>query len=472
MTENLYPVQPILIVDDEIQILTSYKIALKTAGITHIVSCQDPREALPLLERIEPAVILLDLSMPHIKGDQLLAAVKLEYPEIPVIIITGNDELETAVDCMKTGAFDYLLKPFEKNRLITSITRALELRELTNENIRLKERFLSNLLENPDAFSKIITANRQMKDLFQYSEAISKSSQPILITGESGVGKELMADAVHKLSGRKGALVPLNIAGIDDHAFSDTLFGHAKGAYTGAVNVREGLMAKAGGGTIFMDEIGELSLDAQVKLLRLIQEREYYPLGTDLPKSTDAKIIVATNRDLRAAQKAGTFRKDLYYRLTAHQIHIPPLRDRIDDLPLLLDYFFEEAAEDFGKKKPAYPHELLVLLKNYRFPGNIRELRSMVFDAVAGHGEKKISLSRFKSHIDQESKSNPMSIADGKESGANWLSENALLPTIEEANHTLIETALKRTGGNRSMAARLLGISRQRLLRHLKSSTE
>lgn len=468
MTEYLNPVRPILLVDDEIQMLTGCEIALKSSGFTHLFSCQDPREVLSLTGRLEPAAILLDLNMPHISGDRLLAMLQLEYPEIPAIIVTGNDELEIAVECMKNGAFDYILKPFEKSRLIASVTRALELRELTYENMRLKEQFLSNCLENPDAFSKIITANPKMRALFQYAEAISKSSQPILITGESGVGKELMADAIHKLSGRKGAFVAVNIAGIDDHAFSDTLFGHAKGAFTGAVNVRKGLLANAAGGSIFMDEIGELAIESQVKLLRLIQEKEYYPLGADIPKSTDAQILVGTNRDLIAAQKSGTFRKDLYYRLTAHHIHIPPLRDRMDDLPLLLDHFFEEAATDFGKKKPSYPAELIILLENYSFPGNIRELRSMVFDAVAGHGKKKIAMSRFKSRIDRELQSNPISMPDRKEGDASWLPGNVPLPTLEEANRTLIESALQRTGNNHSMAARLLGISRQRLLRHLK----
>lgn len=468
MTLNLNPLQPVLLVDDEAQILTSFEIALRAAGITHIKSCRDPREVLSLIPDLEPAAILMDLNMPHFTGDKILAEIQIQHPEIPVVIITGNNELETAVHCMKIGAFDYILKPVERNRLVTCVSRALAHRELTDENMRLNERFLSDRLENPGAFSKIITADQTMKSLFQYAEAISKSSQPVLITGESGVGKELMADAIHTLSGRSGAFVPVNAAGIDDHAFSDTLFGHTKGAFTGAETVRKGLLANAVGGTIFLDEIGDLAMESQVKLLRLIQEREYYPLGADMPQSTDAQIVVATNQDLHAAQISGKFRKDLYFRLTAHKIHIPPLRERIGDLPFLLDHFFEEAAKDFDKKKPAYPEELLVLLKNYHFPGNIRELRSMVFDAVAGHQKKKISMSRFQARIDQESKPGATANPSPMDSNIAWFPQNAPLPTLKEANAALIEIALKRSGGNRSMAARLLGISRQRLLRHLK----
>jgi DNA-binding NtrC family response regulator len=471
MIQNLYPANPVLVVDDEVEILSSVGIALRSAGISHVISCRDSREVIPLLARQEVGVILLDLTLPHITGKELLNAIRMEYPEIPVIIVTGNDELENAVHCMKTGAFDYMVKPVEKSRLISGVIRAIEIRELANENKRLQERFLTDTLEFPEAFSEIVTADTRMHALFQYAEAISKSTQPILITGESGVGKELMAKAVHLLSGRKGAFVPVNVAGIDDPIFSDTLFGHVRGAFTGADTLRKGLVETAAGGTLFLDEIGELATESQVRLLRLIQEREFYPVGADLPKSTDAQVIAATNQDLKTTQTSGRFRKDLYFRLTAHHIHIPPLRERLGDLPLLLDHFFETAANDFGKKKPAYPEELLVLIKNYHFPGNVRELRSMVYDALAGHQAKKISMARFKAHIDTES-GGKSDRYEELERNAFRFPENLPLPTLARANQTLIEEALKRAGGNRSIAARLLGISRQRLLRHLKAEDE
>lgn len=471
MTQTLYPSSPVLVVDDEVEILTSVGIALRSAGITHVISCGDSREVMPLLASREISAILLDLTLPHVTGKELLSAIRMDYPEIPVVIVTGNDELENAVHCMKTGAFDYMVKPVEKSRLISGVTRAIEMRELAYENRRLKERFLTDTLEHPEAFSGIVTADTKMHALFQYAEAISKSSQPILITGESGVGKELMAKAIHLLSHRKGLFVPVNVAGIDDHIFSDTLFGHVRGAFTGADSLRKGLVETAAGGTLFLDEIGDLSMESQARLLRLIQEREYYPLGADLPKSTDTQVIVATNRDLKTAQSNGTFRKDLYFRLTTHHLHLPPLRDRLNDLPLLLDHFLEEAASVFGKKKPAYPEELLVLMKNYVFPGNVRELRSMVYDALAGHQARKISMERFKAHIDKESGEQKVM---EKESDGDclWFPQHLSLPTLAQAEQALIGEALKRAGGNRSIAARFLGISRQRLMRHLKSDEE
>lgn len=468
MAQNQYPNDPVLVVDDEPNIITSVTVALRTGGVTHIQSCQDARQVMPFLSRQEVAVILLDLTMPHISGEELLVSIQAEYPKIPVVVVTGNNELECAVNCMKLGAFDYMVKPVEKSRLISGVMRAIELQELANENRALKERFLSGNLENPEAFSDMVTVNSRMRSVFQYAEAIAKSLQPILITGESGVGKELMARALHRLSDRKGRFVPVNLAGLDEQVFSDTLFGHRKGAFTGADSARDGLIEKAIGGTLFLDEIGDLKNEMQVKLLRLIQEREYYPVGADLPKSTDAQIILATNRNLQQALKEGWFRKDLYFRLTAHQIDVPPLRDRMDDIPLLLAHFLEEAANEFGKKVPAYPPELITLLRNYNYPGNVRELKAMVFDAVAGHQTKKISMERFKLHIDKETATDAVRVVP-KNPGMFWQEAHLPLPTLSQANQMLIQEALKRTDDNRTMAARMLGISRQRLLRQLKT---
>ncbi len=301
---------------------------------------------------------------------------------------------------------------------------------------------------------------------------IEDRATDVLAERARAASKELMAKTIHKLSNRQGQFVSVNVAGIDDNIFSDTLFGHLKGAFTGADKMRKGLVETASGGTLLLDEIGDLSSDSQVKLLRLLQEHEYFPLGSDLPKMTDARVIVITNQDLQALRKSDRFRKDLYYRLHSHSIHIPPLRERLDDLPLLVDYFLEEVSHSFGKKKPSLPDGLIMLLSNYHFPGNIRELQAMIYDAVSDHKSKRLSMDRFKSHIDQERSTAKTGSYQSSPRHDSWFTGSRYLPTIDEAGKLLITEAMKRTNGNQSMAARLLGISRQRLARHLKSITK
>lgn len=464
-----YPSIPVLLVDDEIEILKSFSIALRTGGIKNLICCQDSRNVLPILSRQKIGAILLDLTMPYISGKELLHLITRDFPEIPIIVITGNYEVDMAVQCMKSGAFDYMVKPIEKSRLLSGIRRVIEIRELQDENRMLKKSMLTGRLKNQKAFSEIITNNKSMISLFQYVESIATSPQPVLITGETGVGKELMVKPIHTLSNRPGLFVSVNVAGIDENIFSDTLFGHVKGAFTGAHKMRKGLIEKASGGTLFLDEIGDLRPDSQVKLLRLLQEREYFPVGSDVSKKTDARIIVTANKDLQAQQESGSFRKDLYYRLCSHSIHIPPLRERLDDLSLLIDYFLETTSQSLGKKKPTIPDELIILLSNYHFPGNIRELQSMIHDAVSNHKSKKLSLDRFKANMDQKHYSNRMDSLHFCPHGLCFTGSEPL-PTLGEANRLLFEEAMKRSRNNQSMAARLLGISRQRLARNLKNN--
>ena len=340
-----FPALPVLLVDDEAQFLFSASLSLNSEGIDNVIQCQDSREVMSILSEEDFSVVVLDMLMPHLSGWDLLPTIVRDFPDIPVIIITAVNEVKTAVDCMKEGTFDYLVKPVDKVRLVTTVQRAIEVRELRDENTRLKDYLLSDKLEQPDVFSEIITQNPVMRSIFQYIEAIAANPLPVLITGETGVGKELVAKALHRLSGRTGDLVTVNVAGLDDHLFADTLFGHKKGAFTGADTARDGLVEQASGGTLFLDEIGDLSVESQVKLLRLLQEGKYYPLGEDVPKLTDARIIVATNRDIDSLMKAETFRRDLYYRLQTHHIHVPPLRDRRDDLPLLVEHFLDKAGK-------------------------------------------------------------------------------------------------------------------------------
>ncbi len=467
---------PILIVDDDERIVKGTALLLRSAGITEVISLTDSREVMPLLHRQKVAVILLDLQMPNLSGDELLVKIKDEFPEIPVIIETANDELDIAIQCMQAGAFDYQVKPVERNRLVSSVLRAMEIRNLQSELHTLKTHLLEGKLPNETTFTEIITCEKNMRSLFQYIEAIAPSDQPVLITGETGTGKELFAKAVHRASDRNGKLVTVNVAGLDDTVFSDTLFGHVKGAFTGAERMREGLIAQAAEGTLFLDEIGDLELSSQIKLLRLLQDQTYYSLGSDHLQRSTARIVVATNHDLATAIRKKTFRKDLYYRLRAHQINLPPLRERKQDLPLLLNHFVEKACASLEKNKLAIPQELYTLLSNYIFPGNVRELETMVFDAIARNQANVLSLQSFKKIIGEEYSTQFTDTIMDDDIGNLAKLFPYRLPSLKEAEQLLIKEAMQRAEENQGIAATMLGISRQalnkRLVRERQDSEE
>jgi DNA-binding NtrC family response regulator len=466
MNDSLYPSFGVLLVDDEAPWLRSLSMTLEGPGaITNILQCSDSREVMDILAGRDIGLILLDLTMPHLSGEELLAMVASEHPEVAVIVLSGMNQIETAVRCMRLGAFDYLVKTAEEDRILDSVRRAIRMQELQRENREMRRRFLNDRLERPEAFAGIITGNKAMRSVFQYIEAVAGTTQPILITGESGVGKELVARAVHALGRSRGTLVAVNVAGLDDNVFTDTLFGHTRGAFTGADEARKGMVEQAAEGTLFLDEIGDLSLASQVKLLRLLQEGEYYPLGSDLPRQLKARIVVATHQDLAAKRAAGGFRKDLYYRLRAHHVHIPALRERKDDLPLLLDRFLDEAAQTLGKKRPSYPKELLTLLANYSFPGNVRELRSMVFDAMSVHTARMLSMAPFIRAMEEQGEE-PEPVASGGDQ--NVFAPCEQLPSLGEAVDQLITEAMRRADRNQTIASRLLGISQPALSKRLK----
>lgn len=468
MSEILYPQFKVLLVDDEAPWLRSLCMTLEgPGGITNIVTCQDSREVPAILEQQQVGLVLLDLTMPHLSGEELLKTIMAEYPEVTVIVLSGMNQLEAAVRCMRLGAFDYLVKTVDEERILEAVRRAVTVQELRLENHEMRSRLLDSRLEHPEAFREIVTLNATLLSIFKYIEAVAKGRQPILITGESGVGKELIARAVHSLSRAAGPLIAVNVAGLDDNVFADTLFGHLRGAFTGADSVRRGMVEQAEGGTLFLDEIGDLSLISQVKLLRLIQEGEYYPLGSDTPRRLQARIVVATHCDLQAKQHSGQFRTDLYYRLRSHHVHIPPLRERKDDLPLLLDFFLREACQEFDKKVPTYTKELITLLNNYSFPGNMRELKSMVYDAVSLHTSKMLSMNSFIQAMGMKVASQPEVDIENKE-GFNPFTVCEDLPTMNEAIDLLLAESMRRSDNNQTQAARILGISQPALCKRLK----
>lgn len=457
----------VLLVDDEPEILYGEKIVLQAEKIRTIHTAQNGLEVMPILAEKEIAVVVLDLSMPGMTGGELLKEIVGEHPEIPVIIMTANNDVETAVDCMKNGAFDYIVKPLDKNKFSATVKKAFENFLLQREVTLLKRHILEGKLQNPDAFSPIITKNNQILAIFSYAEAIAISPQPVLITGETGVGKELLAQAIHTLCGISGAFVAVNIAGLDDNMFSDTLFGHKKGAFTGAEAAREGLVSQAENGSLFLDEIGDMQESSQIKLLRLLQEHTYYPLGSDIPKQSNTRVIVATNQDIKSLMEAKKFRKDLFFRLRTHHIHIPPLRERIDDIPLLTDHFLNEASQALHIKKPAVPPQLYTLLSNYAFPGNLRELQGMIYDAVARHKSGILSMESFKNIIGNEIGPDTPGAQISDASARLNIDISKSFPTLDEAEKVLISEALKLADGNQGIAASMLGITRQALNKRL-----
>ncbi|HUM90766.1 MAG TPA: sigma-54 dependent transcriptional regulator [Candidatus Competibacter sp.] len=461
-----YSHHPVLVVDDDEISLLLTREALLRVGLSDIRICQDSRQVRAMLARAPVEILFLDLTMPHIGGEELLSVVSQEYPRMLVVILTATEDVETAVRCIKQGAFDYLTKPIDLGRLATVVKNALVFRELHQENVVLRQRAIARSPHRSDVFAGIVTRNPQMHSLFQYAETIAPTNESVLITGETGVGKDLLAQAIHAASGRRGDFVAVNVAGLDDTIFADTLFGHGKGAFTGAERARQGLVERAAAGTLLLDEIGDLTVASQTKLLRLLQEGDYFPLGQDSPRRSAARIISATNQDLWQVVKQGLFHKDLNYRLRIHHLHLPPLRERLDDLPLLLNHFAEEAAMPLRKPKPRVPERLTRLLEGYSFPGNIRELRMMVFEAVSRTTSKTLLLEPFERYIDQQQVKQGFSPDLGDALAP--LQRSAALPTLKQATEQLVREALRRCNGNQTAAARLLGISQQAVSKRLK----
>jgi len=439
--------------------------------MNNIMTCQDSRQVIDLLRRKPAEVLLLDLTMPNIGGEELLTMVNFEFPDIPVLVVTGSVDVETAVRCMKSGAFDYVVKPVEEGRLLAAVSRGIAFRELKRENLALKQHILSDTLQKPEAFSSVVTVNKKLLAIFQYIESIAQTSQPVLITGETGTGKELISKAIHYASGRAGNFVVVNVAGLDDNVFSDTLFGHVRGAFTGANEARRGLIETASGGTLILDEIGDLSTESQVKLLRFLQDGEYLPLGQDEPKQTPVRVVAVTNKAPSELKEKGPFRKDLYFRLQTHHIHIPPLRERMDDIPVLVDHFLEASSDVLKKKKPTVPSQLFTLLGTYSYPGNVRELEAMVFDAMTRHKSGMLSMGVFRSHVVKET-GNGLPRSESVREDVDGIMFPRNLPTIKQTTKSLVAEAMKRANGNQSIAASMLGVSQQALSKRLKQERE
>jgi two-component system, NtrC family, response regulator HydG len=455
----------VLIVDDETNTLKACATLLKMNGLKDVVTESDSRRVLDIMNAGGIDVVILDLFMPHVSGMELLPRLRELHPQVPVIVVTAAYEVERAVECIKSGASDYLVKPVEHERMLIALRKAFECAALAGQVASLRDHLVEDHLDYPAVFEEIVSGNRKMRAIFQYLEVIAKSPQPVLITGESGTGKELVTRAIHRLSGCKGELVSINLAGLDDTMFSDTLFGHKRGAFTGADQLRDGLIVKAANGMILLDEIGDLGESSQIRLLRLIQEREFYPVGSDTPRKSETRIVCASNKDLKELVAQGRFRNDLYFRLNVHHVDLPPLRNRKEDLPLLLEHFIRQAAKTLAISPPSYPKELLDLLAVYHFPGNVRELQGIVFDAVARSKSGKLSQEPFRKVMSggrTQATVPPTPTITGQDPRQGMLEEIwGHFPTLAEAENYLIEVAMSIAKGNQGTAATMLGLKRQ-----------
>jgi DNA-binding NtrC family response regulator len=438
----------ILVVDDEQVTLTTMRLLLRRRGFKNVEVCNNGREAIEKIKGKDFDLVLLDLLMPEIDGLQVLESTKPFKPRTEFIILTAVDDVTTAVKAIQLGAYDYLVKPVENERLLLSIERAYE--RLGFMAGRYHDFTAGDKDATADVFSDIITQCGRMKDLLSYAKIMARSVNPILITGESGTGKELLAGGIHRAGpSAKGPFVAVNLSSVPESLFESQIFGHIKGAFTGAEKDHKGFFEQANGGTLFLDEIGEIPAHLQVKLLRVLEEKAVTRIGDTRTVSLDVRIVSATNQDLSKACQEGRFRLDLMYRLNSAHIHLPPLREREGDIPLLTGFFLKKACALHAKEISGFSREALEILKEQGYPGNIRELAQIV--------EKAVLLCR--SPLIQ-----PEDL--GMESSPLILSEPRL-SSLKEANERHIAHVLAHTKGSRKAAAEILGLSVRQLRRRL-----
>lgn len=443
----------ILIIDDEKNIRDIFSLLLEEKNYS-VQTAENGKQGLIKSLSFNPDVILLDMNMPDYSGIEVLAKIKEKAPAAEVVIITAFGTIQNAVEATKLGAYDYLEKPVDNDELLLLISRALEVKRLRREVSELKSELSARY-----QFSNIIGTSGTMNSIFQMMEKVALVDGTVLITGESGTGKELIARAIHFKSPRKdGPFVVVNCGAIPKDLIESEFFGHVKGAFTDAKEEKTGKFELANTGTIFLDEVGELSQEAQVKLLRVLGEKEIVKIGGSETSSIDVRVIAATNRVLEDGIRDGVFREDLYWRLAVLSIHVPPLRERKEDIPLLCEYFIEKFNRELGKNTKGVTPETLNMLKNYDWPGNIREMESVIYETLvmSEHSEieeKDMPLRIRVKAVDEEN------MFFGKGQPMNQMIQNI----TEKKEINFIEKALQESGGNRTKAAQILGVSRKTL---------
>lgn len=447
MTDSL----DLLIVDDEEVALNNLEHVLRKEGYA-VTASQSGPEALHLLEKREFDLVLTDLRMEMVDGMQILELTKELYPDTEVIMITGYATVDSAIEAMKAGAYHYIAKPYKLDEVRKVVKEAVEKRQLKRENFRLKEH-----LKFFHGEARLITDNRKMKKLLETAAQVATSDSNIVICGESGTGKELLAKFVHSTSNRRnGPLMSINCGAFQEELLANELFGHEKGAFTGATEKKKGLVEIADGGTLFLDEITEMTPTMQVKLLRVIQEKEVLRVGGTKPVKVDVRFIAATNRDLQEEVKEGHFRQDLFFRINVVSLLIPPLAERKDDLPLLILHFVKKYSTMINKNVVNVSPEVIDILSQYDFPGNVRELENIIERGVALTNKDTIEVM----HLPEDLRGVvPHTFRKSSDGG---------IPTLVEQEKSYIEWVLKETDYNKTEAAKMLGIDRVSLWRKLK----
>ncbi len=452
----------ILIVDDEVAIRKALERFL--AGLKYSVhTASDGEEALGVLKNETIDLALVDLVMPKMDGVELIRRMKREQPDIVPIVLTGFGTITSAVDAMKAGAYHYLTKPFELDDIAALIGTALEHKQLKVEN-----RLLKTQLRDKYRFENIVGHSDEMAAVFDLVEKVADTDSTVLITGESGTGKELIARAIHYNSARRDKpLVVVNCAAIPEELLESELFGHVKGAFTGAVATHAGRFDSADNGTIFLDEIGDMTLKLQVKVLRVLQEQRFEPVGSTSTHQVDVRIIAATNQDLEKAVHDKRFREDLYYRLNVIPIHVPPLRERRSDIPLLLKHFIDKFSAESGKEPPNITQEALDGLMGYTWPGNVRELENLIERLIVLKKDDMIGVKDLPPKVAGAEAQAPGAPAEGglvdiPDAGISFKK------AVDDFESKLIIGALRKTGGNKNKAASLLHLNRTTLVEKIK----
>ncbi len=439
----------IVVADDEKNIREGLAEALSIDGYRALPAA-DGEEALALVDSCDADLVITDLRMPKLGGTDVLKDVVDRYPGLPVIVLTGHGTIEDAVVAMRAGAFDFLTKPVNLDHLSLLVKRALESRELARKNRELEAE-----VDAQRRSSSIIGKSDAMKKIFDLVRRVAPTRASVLVTGDSGVGKELVADAIHNLSPRRdGPLVKVHCAALAESLLESELFGHEKGAFTGAQGRKRGRFELADKGTLFLDEIGEINQNVQIKILRVLQERKFERVGGEDTVEVDVRIVAATNRDLKEEIRKGTFREDLYYRLNVVNIHVPPLRERRDDIPLLAMAFLREFAEENGKKLDGFDPKARQALYAYPWPGNVRELRNSIESSVVMAGSGLVGLDDLPPGVRSSGEERDVRVPIGS--------------TIEEAEKILIRETLAAQGGNKSRTAEVLGIGRKTLYQKIE----